>query len=112
VAAIRGFHGCRIRARPDGRASLLGEPPGMTEWIPQRGVYLYRQRLGLGNRPLTPDEPEFPWLVLPLSGLGFVLFFAGLALVGLESHVWEWLLAAAGLALLGVGAVILAGRFL
>ena len=62
----------------------------MTEWIPQRGVYLYRQRLGLG----------------------FVLFFAGLALVGLEPHAWEWLLAAAGLTLCGVGAFILARRFL
>jgi hypothetical protein len=50
--------------------------------------------------------------VLPLSGLGFVLFFAGLALVGVESHLWEWLLAAAGLALLGVGGFILARRFL
>ena len=84
----------------------------MTPWSPQRGVYLYRPRLGLGNRPLSHEEPEFPWLVLPLFGLGFVLFFAGLALVGLEAHAWEWLLAAAGMALVGVGGSILARRFL
>ena len=84
----------------------------MTPWIPQRGVYLYRPRLGTGNRPLFIHEPEFPWLALPVFGLGFVLFFAGLALVGLESHAWEWLLAAAGLALFGVGSFIVARRFL
>jgi hypothetical protein len=84
----------------------------MTPWMPQRGVYLYRPRLGLGNRPLYLDEPEFPWLALPLFGLGFVLFFAGLALVGLEAHAWEWLLAAAGLALCGIGAAVLVKRFM
>ena len=84
----------------------------MTTWTPQRGVYLYRPRLGAGNRPLYVDEPEFPWLVLPLFGLGFALFFAGLALVGLEPHFWEWLLAAAGMALCAAGAFILARRFL
>ena len=84
----------------------------MTSWTPQRGVYLYRPRLGLGNRPLHRDEPEFPWLVVPLFGLGFVLLFAGLALMGAEAHAWEWLLAAAGPALCGVGGAILARRFL
>ena len=84
----------------------------MTSWTPQRGVYLYRPRLGLGNRPLELEDPEFPWLALPLFGLGFVLFFAGLALVGLEAHPWDGLLAAAGMALCGVGAFILARRFL
>ena len=84
----------------------------MTEWIPQRGVYLYRPRLGPANRPLQLEDPEFPWLAVPLFGLGFVLFFAGLALVGLEAHAWVWLLVAAGVALFEAGAFVLARRFL
>jgi hypothetical protein len=84
----------------------------MTTWTQQRGVYLYRPRLGPGNRPLPAQEPEFPWLALPLAGLGFVLFFGGLALLGAEAHLWEGLLAVLGLALCMWGFAVVARRFL
>jgi hypothetical protein len=94
----------------DRRASA--KVPGMTSWNPQRGVFLYRPRLGAGNRPLPLQEPAFPWLVMPLFGLGFALFFAGLALIGIDSQLWEGLLAAVGMGLVAAAAAVLAKRFL
>jgi hypothetical protein len=85
---------------------------GMTSWNPQRGVYLYRPRLGAANRPLPLQEPAFPWLVMPLFGLGFALFFAGLALMGIDSQLWEGLLAAVGMGLVAAATAMLAKRFL
>jgi hypothetical protein len=84
----------------------------MTSWHPQRGVYLYRPRLGPGDHPLHAQDPEFPWLAVPLFGLGFALFFAGLALLGIEPQLWEGLFVAAGVALLVGGSALLVKRFL
>jgi hypothetical protein len=49
---------------------------------------------------------------MPLFGLGFALFFAGLALMGIDSRLWEGLLALAGLGLVGAAAAVLVRRFL
>jgi hypothetical protein len=84
----------------------------MSSWDPERGVYFYRPRLGPAAHPLHAEDPEFPWLALPLLGLGFALLFAGLALMGIEPRLWEGILAAAGTALVGAAGVVLVRRFL
>jgi hypothetical protein len=83
----------------------------MSTWTPQRGVLLYRPRLGPSSRPLPAHEPPFPWLTLPLMGLGFALFFAGLALIGVDGRAWEAALAGAGAALVVLAFVLLVRRF-
>ena len=75
-------------------------------------MYIYRPRLGPGDHPLHAEEPDFPWLAVPLFGLGFALFFAGLALMSLEPQLWEGLVAAAGAVLFGAAGVLLVKRFL
>jgi len=84
----------------------------MSTWHTERGVFVYRPRLSPGLKPLPAAEPEFPWVVVPLLSLGFVLFFAGLALIGVEWRPWEGALAGAGVALIVGGLALLARRFL
>jgi hypothetical protein len=84
----------------------------MSTWRTERGVYVYRPRLGPALKPLPVQEPEFPWVAVPILSLGFVLFFAGLALIGVESGVWQALLAGAGVGLMAGGFALLARRFL
>jgi hypothetical protein len=49
---------------------------------------------------------------VPILSLGFVLFFAGLALIGVEWRLWEGALAGAGVGLIVAGLSMLARRFL
>ena len=83
----------------------------MNAWHTERGVFVYRPRLGRADRPIVPPEPEFPWVVVPLLSLGFVLFFAGLALIGVEWRIWEGVLAGAGVALIVGSFALLVRRF-
>jgi len=73
-------------------------------------------RVPTATRPdpqtLPVEEPDFPWIVVPILSLGFVLFFAGLALLGVESGAWQALLAGAGVGLMAGGFALLARRFL
>ncbi len=84
----------------------------MSTWLPERGVLPYRPRLGAPplNR-LTLQEPPFPWIVVPLLGAGFLVFFAGLALMGKAWHTWELGLLALGVALVGAGVALVAAFF-
>ncbi len=84
----------------------------MSTWQTERGVFVYRPRLSPGFRPLAAVEPEFPWLALPLLALGFVLFFAGLALIGVGWRPWEGAIVGAGVALMVAWFGLLGRRFL
>jgi hypothetical protein len=84
----------------------------MSTWHTERGVFVYRPRLGPGLSPLPVEEPEFPWIAVPILSLGFVLFFAGLALIGVEWRLWEGALAGVGVGLIVTGFATLARRFL
>lgn len=84
----------------------------MSTWLPQRGVLHYRPRLGAPPLKRLPlPEPPFPWIVVPLLGVGFLVFFAGLALMGEAWHAWELGLVALGVALVGVGVALAATFF-
>jgi hypothetical protein len=84
----------------------------MNTWTPERGVLRYRPRLGAAARPLQPDEPAFPWFVLPVLGVGFALFFAGLALIGADWRAWEAAVVAVGFGLIAAAFAVLVRRFL